>query len=187
MRVVPILGVVVTACLAGVISAHAGSLRRECSQVNKVATIQYPPSLILNVYGDSSQKTCAFYVSLPPDLGDSKGAQAVQILGKARSDYPDRSPALEVELQKNFAPALIAALIAPLSNAEVKTDDSTELLRRINDETATINQCASNILLSGEVFEQRSALISCGRVDAAVFALEARYESASLGIELPVQ
>jgi hypothetical protein len=186
MKLISILALLGIASIANALNANAGPLTRSCSEVSKVATIQYPPSLILNVYGDSSQKTCAFYVSLPPDLGDSKGAQAMQILKDVWSKYTD-GPELEHELQRQFAPAITAALIAPLTNAEVKKDEAAELMRKINDEAGTINRCVSDVLLSREVFGRRSELISCGRVDATVFALEARYQSASLGIELPVQ
>lgn len=173
--------------LTGAAQAGAAPLTRSCSEVNKVATIQYAPSLILNVYGDSTEKTCTFYVSLPPDLGDSKGARAVQAFKNIRSDFPEASPALDAALQKTFAPALTEALIAPLMNAEVRTDDAAELMRKINEETQTIDRCASSILMSGEAFEPRSDLISCGRVDASVFGIEARYRSASIGLELPLQ
>ncbi|QSY95922.1 hypothetical protein J2J97_08435 [Rhizobium bangladeshense] len=173
--------------LTGAALSGAAPLTRSCSEVTKVATIQYAPSLILNVYGDSSEKTCTFYVSLPPDLGDSKGAQAVQAFRNVRSDFPEASPALDAALEKIFAPALTAALIAPLTNAEVRTGDAAELMRKINEETQTIDECASRILISGQAFERRSELISCGRVDAAVFGIEARYQSASIGLELPLQ
>eukprot|EP01031_Cornospumella_fuschlensis_P020732 gene20732-25418_t len=169
--------------LAGLVvlmgASHAGAapLTRSCSEVHKVAMIQYDPSLILNVYGDSTEKTCTFYVSLPPALGDSKGAQAIQAFKDARSDFPEASPPLDATLQITFAPALTAALIAPLTNAEVKSDDAAELMRRINEETQTIARCASSILISGEAFERRSDLISCGRTDASVFGIEARYQS----------
>ncbi|MDP9630313.1 UNVERIFIED_ORG: hypothetical protein J2W85_002387 [Ensifer adhaerens] len=165
----------------------------ECKDVSELASVEFDDSLIVTLFSDRSQRVCRFSVALPPNSSSSADPgmatiyDAITVLESIRRDFIHGTPEEAGVLREKFAPALSDALVRPLTEGSLRSENIGPLI----DAMATgegrnlIERCASEAYQLRTPFTDDGRIISCGLVGERSFSIQARAQDLAYGILFP--
>jgi hypothetical protein len=174
-------------------SAGASMALSECKDVSELASVEFDDSLIVTLFSDRSQRICRFSVALPPNLSSSADPGlaatygAMNVLETIRSEFKQGTPEATDALLAKFAPVLSDALVRPLTEGNLRSENAGLLIEAIGTAEARnlIERCASQAFQDRQPFADVGRIISCGLVGERSFGIQARAQDSTLGILFP--
>lgn len=156
--------------------------RIQCDAVKSMAEVEADLEISVVVAKDPNARTCVFYVSLPPGVGQKSAIQETSEMFKALIATPD-----EKLIGEKFVPLATQALLFPLSDPrldKLKVQIWSEALTRQKD---TISACTTEAIWKKGEYRRFNDVISCGIADEGTrFVVEANLDGITLAFFLPI-
>ena len=165
----------------------------ECKDVSDLATVEFDDTLIVTLFSDQSQRVCRFTVALPPNLASSTDPGlaatygAIDVLGTIRREFKAGTQEQAEALRSKFAPVLSDALVRPLTEGNLRTENTGPLIEAIQTAEGRnlIERCVSGALPDRQPFVDEQRFISCGTIGERGFGIQARVEDLSFSLLFP--
>jgi hypothetical protein len=180
----PLLLVAILALAFSTDSAVARK-RQSCDAVQRLAEIEFDPTLIVTLARDNDRHTCVFYVSLPPS------AKASEPVRRAAAAFQPGMVA-PASVAVAIASDLTEGLLAPLKEERFQSTPWKALEQAVRSRRRLIEICAGEIMPARSSFKSMDDVIACGvtgdetkHLPQARLAIQASLGTVAIAVLMP--